>query len=451
MKLKHFLIITALFLLSSNIATAQTDDLIRKYSFDTLDNLWQNLIVQDKGVQVEWYQEALLGETQQEVKLSESQSRIAGVWTDFKSPDQQQKARFFVMTLPSDYVAAIMRREVALNLYLNREAYYEAARQPKGTIEEILEYQNEITRRQKVLTERRVKAHLELFLINLIRYREAPTLAAKCTYLTRAATSGNLFRQGDENHDLAKIAQEAAMIYENALRERSECQVKSYTSKANIKQLIEKKANEKLIKRLEKEKNTVITAIAEAQAPMKSMEDEVKVPTESSTLLKLEKNMGNASANLEFVHQDGMNLKDIVEKITTLDFAKTIRQIDEKFVPREVRLVNKANQDLQAKILRLMKTLETIYEVATPSARDELKACQNLSALFANIFTGALSTTGAKDVALREMDQCLIASGAYIQRLLELNKANPLEQESIIFATHLEQLSEAMLRRLSNP
>jgi len=441
MKLKHFLIITVLFLLSSNITTAQTDKLIRKYSFDTLNKLWQNLIVQDKGVQVEWYQKVLLGETQQEVKLSESQSRIAGVWTDLKSPDQEQKARFFVMTLPSDYVAAIMRREVALNFYLNREAYYEAARQPEGTIKEKLEYQNEITRRQNVLTERRVKAHLELFLINLIRYREAPTLAAKCTYLTRAATSGNIFRQGDENHDLAKIAKEAAMIYENALRERSECKVKSYTSTANIKQLIEQKANEKLIKRLEEQKNTVIKAIAEAQVPMKSMEKEVKVPTESSTLLKLEKNMGNASANLEFVHQDGMNLEDIVKKITTLDFAKTIRQIDKDFVPREVRLVKKANQDLQAKILRLMKTLEKI----------PLKACKNLSDRFENIFTGTLSTTGAKDTALVELDQCLIATGAYIQRLLAQNKANPLEQESIIFATHLEQLSEAMLRRLSNP
>jgi hypothetical protein len=141
------LIVFLLTMLTSIMGYAQTDDPIRKYSFKTLDQLWQNLIKPDKSPLAAWYKQALLAH-----KVAES--------------DSQQQA------------AVMIRHEIALNMYLNRAAYYEAAPEPKigeddaQWQDKILQYQQTITQRQNTLSQQRFKAHLELFMINLIRYRE---------------------------------------------------------------------------------------------------------------------------------------------------------------------------------------------------------------------------------------------------------------------------------------
>jgi hypothetical protein len=220
------------------------------------------------------------------------------------------------------------------------------------------------------------------------------------------------------------------------------CQVKHYSSERDISSAIEKLANTKIIQTLETQQKTVVDAIAAAQAPFKKMQDEANVPTKTSELLKLEMDMANASANLEFVHQDAIKLKKIVDEIANIDFTGTISQIGEDFVPAPVRRVQENNRLLQEKILALMKTLEKIYEVA------KVKACQNISARFAGIFDleDQNKVTIAKETAFGEFYQCLKASEQYIQKLA---KPDPLEEKSVRFAKHLEQLSNAMLRRLS--
>jgi hypothetical protein len=132
------------------------------------------------------------------------------------------------------------------------------------------------------------------------------------------------------------------------------------------------------------------------------------------------------------VPQDAIKLKKIVAEIAKIDFTGTISQIDENFVPAPVRCVQENNRLLQEKILALMKTLEKIYEVA------KIKACQNLSARFAS--------EEQMEPAFGEFYQCLKASEQYIQKLAQ---PDPLEEKSVIFAKHLEQLSNAMLRLLS--
>jgi len=405
-----------IFLLTTTLGYAQTDDPIRKYSFNTLDQLWQNLIKPNKSPKAAWYKQALLA------KVAES--------------DSQQRA------------AVMIRHEIALNMYLNRAAYYEAAPEPKlgkedaQWQEKILQYQQTITQRQNTLSQRRIKAHLELFMINLIRYHEASTTSAKCKYLTNATTSLKVLRQGEGQSNLAKIAQQARKKYQAALKNRSVCQIKHDSSERDISSAIEKQANTKIIQTLETQQKTVVDAIAAAQEPFKKMQYEANVPTKTSELLKLEMDMANASANLAFVHQDAIGLKKIVEEIAQIDFTDTINQIDEHFVPAPVRRVQENNRLLQEKILALMTTLEKIYEVA------KVKACQNLSARFAGIFDleDQNKVTTAKETAFGEFYQCLKASEHYIQKRAQ---PDPLEEKSVIFAKHLEQLSNAMLRRLS--
>jgi hypothetical protein len=423
MKPKNAITATLLFLLTTTLGYAQTDDPIRKYSFNTLDQLWQNLIKPDKSSKAAWYKQALLGK----VAVSDSQQ----------------------------WAAVMIRDEVALNMYLNRAAYYEAAPEPKlgendaQWQQKILQHQQTITQRQNTLSQRRFQAHLELFMINLIRYREAATLSAKCKYLTNATTSLKVLRQSEgfsQSPRLTEIAQQAREKYQAALKNRSVCQVKHYRSARDILATIEKQANPKIIQTLETQQKTVVDAMAAAQAPFKKMQDEANVPTKTSELLKLEMDMANASANLEFVHHDAFKLGEIAKEIAQIDFTGTISQIDEHFVPAPVRRVNEANRLLQQQILALMTTLEKIYEVA--SAKDEVKACQKLSARFAGIFELAdqNKVTTAKETAFGEFYQCLKASEQYIQKLA---KPDPLEKESVRFAKHLEQLSNAMLRRLS--
>jgi hypothetical protein len=396
------------FLLTTTLGYAQTNDPIRKYSFETLDALWKNLIKPDKSPKAAWYQQALLG------KVAKS--------------DSQQRA------------AVIIRHEVALNMYLNRAAYYEAAPEPKlgendaQWQEKILQYQQKITQRQNILSQRRIKAHLELFLINLIRYQEASTPSAKCKYLTNATTSLKVLRQreGFSRSRLAKIAQQARKKYQADLKNRSICQAKPYSSEREILSTIEKTANTKIIQTLETQQKTVVDAIAAAQAPLKKVQDEANVATKTGELLKLEMDMANASANLEFVHQDAIKLKKIIEELANIDFTDTISQIDENFVPAPVRRVQENNLLIKEKNMALMKTLEKIYEVA------KIKACQNLSARFAS--------EEQMEPAFGEFYQCLKASEQYIQKLAQ---PDPLEEKSVIFAKHLEQLSNAMLRLLS--
>ncbi|MEN8218731.1 MAG: hypothetical protein ABFS56_20635 [Pseudomonadota bacterium] len=417
MKQKNAITLLIVLLLTTTLGYAQADEPIRKYSYNTLVQLWKNLSKPKKSPKAAWYKQALLAH-----QIAES--------------DSQQRA------------AIMIRHEIALNMYLNRAAYYEAAPEPKigenetQWQEKILQHQQKITQRQNTLSLLRIKAHIELFLINLIRYHEASTTSAKCKYLTNATTSLKILRQGEgfSRSRLAKIAQQVREKYQAVLKNRSVCQNKHDSSERDISSAIEKQANTKIIQTLETQQKTVVEAIAAAQAPLKKMQDEANVPTKTGELLKLEMEMANARANLEFVHQDAIKLKKIIEEIAQIDF--TITQIDEHFIPAPVRRVNEANRLLQEKILALMTTLEKNYEVA------KIKACQNLSARFTGIFDleAQNKVRIAKETAFGEFYQCLKASEQYIQKL---DQPDPLEEKSVIFAKHLEQLSKAMLRRLS--
>jgi len=226
MKQKNAITLLIVLLLTTSIGYAQADESIRKYSFNTLVQLWKNLNKPNKSPKAAWYKQALLGQ--------------------IAKSDSQQRA------------ATMIRHEIALNMYLNRAAYYQAAPEPKlgenetQWQEKILQHQQKITQRQNTLSLLRIKAHLELFLINLIRYHEASTTSAKCKYLTNATTSLKVWHQGEGffRSRLAKIAQQARVKYQAVLKNRSVCQIKHNNNERDISSAIEKKANTKIIQTL---------------------------------------------------------------------------------------------------------------------------------------------------------------------------------------------------------
>jgi hypothetical protein len=453
-------------LLTTTMGYAQTEGLNRKYSFTTLDKLWQNLIKRDNAPKPQWYKQAIL-DTKEPIALEShknvviEQNRKASVWPTLNQAvhkNTDKSGGFYVMKLPAAWVAAITHREVALKMYLSRETDYETPHQPKRDEskddfqwqEILLKHQAKRVKWQDRLTDRRVQAHLELFLINLIRYREAPTLPTKCQYLKHAAThlkvwqSGGGFTQASRWLALAQIAAQASVKYHQDLIERPVCKVIP-DSQRDISKTIEDIANQKISKALEHQQNSLVDAMAKKQADLTAMQQEATVSTKTSELLQLEMDMASASANLEFVHQDAFQLGNIVQELEQKNFTEVFSKIDDHFVPDPVSRVNEQNVQLQQKILALMKTLERIYEVA--NVKDKVAACQTLSKQFENLFKNKdLSATVAKDTALAQMNQCVTASQKY---LLALDKPHPLEKQGIEFAKDLEQLYGAMLQHIS--
>jgi hypothetical protein len=453
-----------IFLFTITMGYAQADDFVRKYSFTTLDTLWQNLIMRDNAPNPDWYGQALLDQpTVLESKKDVVQERIANDWNILNHAvhkNTEKSGYFYVMKLPDEWIAAIVHREVTLNMYLNRETDYEAASpQPQRDKfqddfqwqESVLDHQVALAKLQNTLTDRKVQAHLELFLINLIRYREAPTLAAKCKYLKRA-TNNLLVWQQDSGfsqaspQELLDIVEQARVQYNKDLTEHQVCKVEPNSTKHDVSKTIEETANEKIIQKLKNQQKSLVGAIAKQQEDLTKKQQETTVPTKTSDLLKLEMDMANASANLEFVHQDAIQLEEnIIQKLEPKNFAEILSKIADNFVPEPVSRVNRQNALLQQKILALMEMLEQISEVA--SDKSQVEACHTLSKLFKNLFkNNELSATVAKDNALVKMNQCITASQQYIQKL---KQPHPLEEQGIEFAKYLKQLSDAMLQRIN--
>ncbi|MCP4351541.1 MAG: hypothetical protein GY795_39245 [Desulfobacterales bacterium] len=373
--------------------------------------------------------------------------RMEGMFDDAEKQQGKNTPKPFLLS--KNFPARISRRELALNMYLNREPYYQPPRLKDNSTVFEKEFRKRYKDQSDILTKRRLSAHLELVLINLVKCRMAPTLKSRCNYLEKVRFSvaviqdilGSVLKSEDLTHavedkwkTMVPVFLKVNKHYAKILKNDALCGNKPPLSTLSVLGEIESISNDRIIKKLEKEVTHLIHEISKAQEELQALKKKTLVDPKTKELLKLEMDMGNAWSNLKFVSDDSFGLGKIVNELRGINFKKKISKIED---PKVLKEFIKKKQELENAMEIFFQELEKIK----PYENNENVPCANLAKNF-SIIVNETEQSDKIDDFISKYESCLNHIGVYMEKLSEpdrFSKINP------VFLKYLEDLSDAML------
>lgn len=252
--------------------------------------------------------------------------------------------------LPADIEAQLSAREIAVNLYVNRAADYQEVVPPEEAPED--ERRDSFSKAQEhveVLFKRYTAAHVELFLLNIVRASQSSERSNKCDYLHAAEASFASIATSFEDasvlsaklpepwQPLAKIAFEARLAHKDTLKAKPFCEQAERVDRNAAIKIIQRTANTEIITEIEKEvtgDNGLVKGVIKTQSGLDSLQDRVEgIDPKAGLLSSLHRDMANRLGNLEFVSSDALGLAEDVVELESLDFAAMIEA--QASVPRD--------------------------------------------------------------------------------------------------------------------
>ncbi len=449
--------------ISLSITSIADDDqsLIRKYSFSSLERFWNNAVATSNQPNATVIQDILLTSDQ---GSSDPWDPIGDIWLDNNTVGDRYV--FNVQRIPAQHIAEFNRREVALEMYLNREAFYEppTASTPFETIKL---RRTTIPAEKRKLDSRRASAAAELHLIKMIQYVHANTLTDKCSKLQQAIHYGDLYGslgaysiQSSESRwqALNAVVQSVSAQFSDALSNQTVCKVRAVSTRQETTQEIEQIVNAKISESLENQRTLTIDPINDTQNAFEiALTQATSIDPKTQSLLELERNMEAASANVRFVYNDSFNVNGnndgILQQLDEID-ASRIQSINA--IPSPVQNTMDAQQSLQLSVADFLGRLSKFYESAHPSQRAALASCNHLDTLYHQVIPAPLTENDSVPsnypginggALLNQFSNCLTATEAYLSNI---GQAEPREKMVNLFAIYLQSLSDQILQLKGN-
>lgn len=450
----------------------------RKYSFATLTSMWQDHIGPPNQ---QWYADALsrmeYSYTDEEPWAEETDdgwgNPIMGVgddspdgvtgWATVEDDSADQRYYFYTVDMPAAYAAHIAKREIALHLFLNREADYEP---PSYSDEEEVDFAATLGKRVDAAEQRRVldgyvcSAMLELFLIELARYQEARTAQAKCHYLERAVELEQSMAEDPAACldsawlSLLPVYNQAKTRFQEDLGHMRVCRLPASLSSVEHRQKIKQSANELIGAKLTAETETTVRAINTKKEGLQQHRNTIQqIDTLTGELLQLEGELKDTKSNIELVHFDSFAVGGILSQLQaelgtdangtpkTFSDYPAFRNLKD-YVPPEVGNVHEAAAQLTERLREILAVFATTVDLLPADYKaahaEELDACRLLDEE-----TNAPPEAGQVAALLY---QCLTALDGFVQERIPLNAS---EQRAHVFGRQLEELSAAVLSTMA--
>ncbi|HYX33285.1 MAG TPA: hypothetical protein VE954_09240 [Oligoflexus sp.] len=368
-------------------AQAETEEL--RYTFKDLQIFWTNTLANQEQEAWRAYNEILVPPSASGGAGAEDDPFNETIFAEETATGKQQS--FPVEPLPSAYAGLFVSREIALHMFLQKalqSQFFKVTRPGENALAEI----GRIAVEKNTLQNYKHQAESELYLLNVLRYREASSLAQKCRRLNEAnryysfAAQDALYLKSVGSLNAGDILGSIYNRYFNEFTKASVCNVKPLSTVASQRSRIEKKLNDSILSALAETDKDLIQPIAKVQAEtfgelekdLKAIDPKTKEIFEFHSLVK------GSQAAIEIVADDGFKLESLFTSANTLDFDKLKAAPTPGVNPEAVQKVNDAQKVLLDDLKTFFQNLSLLP--ADVSMTSELSACTPLLGLYNRIF-----------------------------------------------------------------
>ena len=438
---------------------AQELPAIRKYSAETLEQFWNNSLNPETEPNAEWYRDLKKANTGDQAV--DSQSPHGAVWGQDSSDDTQ--IQFNIVSLPRVSGHHIARREIGIQMYLNRLQFYE-----KPTLleaESPIEFRKRLLSIEKSHNSKKLAAFAELFLIKISRYREAPSLENKCRLIQAAASNLEKYKAASELTEMTKeesnfvklipIVNLVKTNFSEELAKLTVCSYRAVSSEKKVKESIVPKINEKIVASIESEKANTLDPIEDSLEDLKEFESSIKsIDAKTSELLDLEMNLSNLSSNIDLVANDELGFlapDGVWTKLEKVDLS-TIGNIKSDILDQHSSVM-----EARENLINSMQTFLEMLSISTEensSLPDSLKTCSSLKGEYNKILPEPvkkgqeieipLPTLNSSSTLETNYKSCLIGLKTLFQKY---NQVDPNRATVEKFAFYLESLSSEIIKQ----
>lgn len=460
---------------------------VSKYSFTVLDTLWasQNATV-GESADPTWFQSKLVAEAQSpnliyqrdaNQLLGSSSRRPRGGPGGGSDSATYDVHHFYVMSLTGGEQEQLLRRELNLLLYLDKEEHYEADPTASLDVQQAQE---------AVLAYRRAYAQLESYYIHLTRYQAAITLQDKCSHLRKADNRRSIaeaaYVSGERaldylcrgagfncaySADRARFGALGALLPDitagvgQDCSEKLACAAAPVSTRAGDFRTARQAIQNALAADLNDNSGDVaaaITAINNANTSLggpngvRSKITAVVPPT--GDLLPLERNVNNAASNYLMVKNDELQVQPalhcMVGKTPSIDCPSTSPFVDLAAISALPRIAGPNPSITQVRNVEPQPTARTAQGQITDAYKNFLEELKRLPVVFPvpelNVCS-SIVVPGSTAGPAQSIDQTATITGCLtaLQGVLNgLARPTDLEQKTSVFAAELQKLSTAI-------
>ncbi len=462
---------------------------VEKYTFTQLNDFWKSTggsPSADKAAAM--YEAALLTTNLKDVeKTPETMeaekpkgvlgqiSALLGAKPSPTSPESipEPSYTFFTYRLTAATSAFLTDRQIKLNNFLSRSAFYDAsgilADAPVGDTAVL----TRVNKEKAELAKLRRAASLELYYIQIARTAQATKLPVKCrsiqdadslrapllTDVKSASLTDEDFKVyfADSAKPLVSLFSKIDKRYGQTVATKAACLARPLLSKSEQESKIIAKVEGKVVNYLQDEQSPpkqTLAAINAIVQKYKTVLESIQVDPKTKELLELERNLANVQSNVEMVASDMLLVKADVEKMSTLDLS-TIDSISSGTTRPQHPLISKVNKlrgELITQVAKFLKAFESVHTKAAANEKSQLSSCNELSKNYLALVEPLLLQ--GEELKIREVkpiifssfntkySSCLTQISDYATSLTVRTETDEYLEE---FAKQLEQLSDKVL------
>lgn len=460
-------------------ATKMAQAEVRKYSYNTLNILWNNTVL-TSSIKNGFYQKTLTNEDKKVVSSESSQQTnrrqgrhgSRGQQKSTNSSNIPDNERFFFKIIPvsSEDSAILAKREIALAIFASKAKYYEGPslevpseivdrnndREIKEWLEQTLPAIKKSRNNQSNHVSRmQYSTHLELYYLSLIGYQSAETIASKCSYLKKAREYERLTSSYkaiiDESlitgkdlltpyfTELNNIYDNVNTIFSKEINDNLVCVSSDLNSRKQDIATAKTMLNELIIQDLNSDKGEVqetLKSINTAQNTFSTILDKLKEANpHNDKVLELERDLINARSNFEMVKDDDLGAKAAIMQLNRTVKLDQIVKLNETGMPHPIPLVEERISTLVSSIKNFLNAINKLSSI--PEIKDT-----ELSTECSNIVTNIDSKQPTVNEA--KLKACLIKA-TQILAVINTPDANSQQAKNKAFAKELEEISAAVI------
>lgn len=418
--------------------------LVRRYTSDKLDKFWRATLGAT-APQKTWFEMlAPDSDTGNPVRDVEEAANDHGVPVSGEvygdtasSTATTRRIAFPVIRLGAEDAAILMRRLAWSELFLNRYRFIET-----------VSTDNAETR--QTLTARQYSAGLEAYLITARLYYSAPDVQQKCMRLKRLGELSNTLSGMSDNsplvdwRPLVAIQKATEQRLEDSQLTQLVCDVKPVRSKGEMKRYVKTLVDERILQEVKKEVVKTLKLLRESSDEFQKLVKKMNVPIKYKNILELERNLGNAQANMMLVKEDQLKAADTITKLKEVTDVQ-LSSLNKPEGLQDFQNGQKSMADLVKLIDEVLTALADLDQLSDDAdIAEKLSPCAQLRTIYKE-FVFEPDTHTLRRKIIEPYEDCIAGAAAVVPRFQKPSLQKTLMAE---LAAHVRQISEAYLRSI---